>query len=459
MKTTLLKTLLALGLLLPVVAGAQVNSGSNGSDGAFNPTQNVTIDMANHPDGIYQYTSVNIPSGVTVSFIPNANNKPVVWLVQGDCTVGGTVDVTGQDNGRGGPGGFRGGTGGSNPTPGAGPGGGSAGVPNTVLVYGGTGSFGTVGDRNTGDAFGQGQAFPGQTYGNIYLLPLIGGSGGGAGSVEGSGGGGAIMIAASGKITVQGFIRAIGGGPSGQNYNSSSAGSGGAIRLVAAVVSGGGYLYAAGGVGAWGWRPGSGGYLTDSGGLGRIRIDAFQNTFGGQNIGVFTQGFQPIIIPASGQGIQLSIASVGGVAAPASPSGVLANPDVIISAQQANPIPVVVNCSNIPLNTEITVKVHPANGADVTAVGINNAGTLAASTATVALNMPRGGGIIYASAVTGIAGLSSNASEKDLKTKSLAETGWTANGERFVAMEVTASMGGKQHIAYLTKSGKRYPVQ
>ncbi len=147
------------------------------------------------------------------------------------------------------------------------------------------------------------------------------------------------------------------------------------------------------------------------------------------------------------------------MAAPASPSGVLANPDVIISAQQANPIPVVVNCSNIPLNTEITVKVHPANGADVTAVGINNAGTLAASTATVALNMPRGGGIIYASAVTGIAGLSSNASEKDLKTKSLAETGWTANGERFVAMEVTASMGGKQHIAYLTKSGKRYPVQ
>ena len=92
------------------------------------------------------------------------------------------------------------------------------------------------------------------------------------------------------------------------------------------------------------------------------------------------------------------------MAVPASPSGVLANPDVIIPAQQANPIPVVVRCTNLPLNTEISVVVHPANGPDVQAVGLNDAGTAASSTATVSLNMPRGGGIIYAKAVTGIAG-------------------------------------------------------
>ena len=160
----------------------------------------------------------------------------------------------------------------------------------------------------------------------------------------------------------------------------------------------------------------------------------------------------------AGQGIQLSLASVGGVAVPASPSGVLANPDVIISAQQVNPIPVVVNCTNIPLNSEITVKVQPANGTAVTAVGVNNAGTLAASTATISVNMPRGGGIIYASAVTGIAGGASNGNPADARTRSLAETGWTADGESFVAMEITASLGGKQTIAYLTKSGKRYPA-
>ena len=62
-------------------ASAQVNSGSNGSDGALNPTTNVVINMTDHPDGISQYTSVNMPVDVTVSFIPNANNTPVVWLV------------------------------------------------------------------------------------------------------------------------------------------------------------------------------------------------------------------------------------------------------------------------------------------------------------------------------------------------------------------------------------------
>ena len=66
--------------------------------------------MADHPDGIYHYTSVNIPAGVNVSFIPNAANKPVVWLVQGDCVLSGTVDVSGQNlnelgGGKGGPGG------------------------------------------------------------------------------------------------------------------------------------------------------------------------------------------------------------------------------------------------------------------------------------------------------------------------------------------------------------------
>lgn len=75
---TLVVSLLLAALLLPLTASAQVNSGSNGSDGAFNPTTNIVIiNMADHPDGIYQYTSVNISNFVNVSFIPNANNTPV----------------------------------------------------------------------------------------------------------------------------------------------------------------------------------------------------------------------------------------------------------------------------------------------------------------------------------------------------------------------------------------------
>ncbi len=82
-------------------AHAQVNSGSNGSDGAldfssmtnFSYSTNIVIDTHDHLNGIYQYTYVNIPGNVTVAFIPNANNSPVVWLVQSNCMVDGIIEV------------------------------------------------------------------------------------------------------------------------------------------------------------------------------------------------------------------------------------------------------------------------------------------------------------------------------------------------------------------------------
>src|SRR5882757_7340865 len=88
---------LAIGMtvLLPTIGWTQVNSGSDGSDGAFNPTTNTVINMADHPNGIYQYTFVNI-SNVVVTFIPNANNTPVVWLVQSNVVINnGGIDVSG----------------------------------------------------------------------------------------------------------------------------------------------------------------------------------------------------------------------------------------------------------------------------------------------------------------------------------------------------------------------------
>ena len=75
----------------------------------------------------------------------------------------------------------------------------------------------------------------------------------------------------------------------------------------------------------------------------------------------------------------------------------------------------------------------------------------------MSLNMPRGGGIIYAKAVTGLAGTASTGSGDAVR--SLAQTGWTATGERFKAIEVTAALGGAQRITYITESGKRYEAQ
>ena len=396
MKLKILAWLTICGALLPVLSSAQVNSGSNGSDGVFNPATNTVINMANHPNGIYQYTSVTISNGVTVTFIPNENNSPVTWLVQGNCEIDGTVDVSGQSSvnysgvaGAGGPGGWAGGNGGSVPTSGQGPGGGSFGS------YGAFASYGSLGSTNPWSSLP-----PGSTYGNNFLLPLQGGSGGGGSfnhnggnlPVGGGGGGGAILIAASGQIILTGGISANGGsgGQSEVNgyYNNyfGGGGSGGAARLVSSKF-----------IGSGGISVGGASYA----GSGRIRLDVYENSFGGSLNGVVSQGFQPIIIPVAGQGVQLSIASVAGAAVSATPNGQLVTPDAIISGQQANPIPIVVNCANLPLNTLITVTVKPASGASVSAVGYNTAGTLASSTATVSLTMPRGGGIIYATAATG----------------------------------------------------------
>jgi hypothetical protein len=352
---------------LPAGGRAQVNTGSDGSDGAFNPTAtNTVINMADHPTGIYQYTSVNIPAYVTVTFIPNANNTPVCWLVQNGVTINGTVNVSGQSvtqtqtqGGVGGPGGYHGGDGanGSSPsTAGQGPGGGNAG--------GGQGTY---------------------SYGNTFLIPLLGGSGGGGGNYSpwqpsgGGGGGGAILIAASTSITVNGTISASGGQPG----NDGGWGSGGAIRLVASQISG------------------SGSIPTTPNSSGRIRFDTYDNEFSGVVYGQFTSGFQPIIIPSAGQLAQLTVTSVGGVPVSASPTGVLSTPDAVVSAQQSSPLPVVVNCSNLPLGTAITVTIKPMTGSSVSAVGNNNTGTLASSTATISITIPRGGGLIYATAATG----------------------------------------------------------
>ena len=438
--------------ILSSSANAQVNSGSDGSDGAFNPTQSVNIDMTDHPTGIYQYTSVNIPSGVTVTFTPNANNTPVVWLVQGVCVIGGTVDVAGKNGDynvniglMGGPGGYAGGNGGSVGSAGLGPGGGPIGGSNASYA-----------------SLGQGDPTylpPGVIYGNAFILPLIGGSGGGGGAFStgyggfysgaaGGGGGGAMLIAASGTVQINGNIKCTGGAASYGSVGYSvdylgGGGSGGAVRLVAPTVVGAGTINAAGG------------YKNSSvAGNGRVRFDTLDNAFGGIIYGSFTQGFQPIIIPASGQGVQLAIQSIGGVAVATTPNGVLANPDVILPAQQTNPMNVVVNCANLPMNTTITLTVHPANGADIVATATNSAGTQANSTATIPVTMPRGGGIIYAKCVSGVIGSASV--QGDNYAKNIAETGWTAYGERFAQMEITAGIGRSQQVAYITESGKRY---
>jgi hypothetical protein len=414
MKQKLLQAMVA--VLLGVNANAQVNSGSNGSDGAFNPATNTVINIADHPNGIYQYTSVNIPSDVNVTFIPNANNTPVVWLVQSNVVINGIVDVSGKsasgvvDPGQGGPGGSDGGSGGQGAAPlahrGAGWGGGDAASGTGQERVGGGGSYAT---RGVGPVTGSAEmAAAGQTYGNKYLLPLLGGSGGGGGiypypgssaKAGGGGGGGSILVVSDSSIVVDGALWTAGGSAGGSGGDYGGGGSGGGIRLVAPYLGGKGTLSAPGGHGGTVFVPWS--WIAADGGMGFVRLDALDDNFVGSVLSaVGSRGFNPVLIPPA-TSVSLRIQSVGGAPVAASPSGQLATPDAVLSAQQNNPIPIVVHCSNLPLNTPITVTVRPANGSSVSAVGYNSTGTQASSTATVSLNMPRGGGILYATAVTG----------------------------------------------------------
>jgi hypothetical protein len=390
---------------LPIICPAQVvNTGSNGSDGALDfsgitYTTNIIINMADHPTGIYQYTTVNIPTNVTVTFMPNANNSPVTWLLQGSCVISGTVDVSGQcDNGlvpgQGGPGGGAGGYGGQGTSGlahrGAGLGGGDAAQIN-VNNYGGGGSYATVGVGGNGTPAGA----AGLTYGNKFLLPLLAGSGGGGGwGSGGGGGGGAILITSDISILVDGTVSANGGSGS----PAGGGGSGGGVRLVASQIFGHGTMSAHGGNGAP-WGPGSFGIGAANGGSGFVRLDVLDDQFVGTLNDSASRGYNPILI-APTQSASLAIQSIAGNAVPANPTGVLFTPDATISAQQNNPIPVVVSCVNLPLNTPITVVVKPVNGPTVLGSTVNNTGTLAASTATVSIVMPRGGGLVYATAAT-----------------------------------------------------------
>jgi len=91
-KSAMITTLLLLlAGLCPLAYG--FDSGSTGADGAFNPTTNTVLQLP--PDGVFNFTTVNIPAGVAVTFKKNANNTPVYILATGDVTIAGTISVNG----------------------------------------------------------------------------------------------------------------------------------------------------------------------------------------------------------------------------------------------------------------------------------------------------------------------------------------------------------------------------
>lgn len=381
--TTLVMMVIVLAFM-PAVALAAFVSGSTGADGDFTPTANTVLQIPE--SGVFNFGIVDIPNGVTVTFLKNSHYTPVTILASGDVTIKGTVSVNGgsasiNTPGIGGPGGFDGGIGGfigGAGYRGQGPGGGGGGI--TPDQGGSGGGAGFAGGGNNGSYCNNWAcrtvtiAVGGSSYGNAGLIPLIGGSGGGGaagiGSVGGGGGGGggALLIASSGTIRIDGAITANGGNGTyvgGIWTNGGGGGSGGGIRLVANVIIGEGNISAAGGSSP----SGNGTFVGGSGSAGRIRLEAWQitrvaNTNPTYTSLVYPASLYPISVPS------LGITQINGINTPGIPIGAYRAPDITLPFNTSSPVTVTVSAQNIPAGKTVTVKAMPESGNNVvTATG------------------------------------------------------------------------------------------
>jgi hypothetical protein len=365
--------------------GTTFSSGSTGVDGALNITApgvsyfNPAAMNLTKNTNVFNFTTITIAAGSTLKFWEGVFHGPVFLLASGDVTINGTIDIRGDDspgptsNGAqqgvefAGSGGYSGGLGGihgdSNHAalPGNGPGGGAAGDINGPYAAGG------------------------QFSADTFLVPLVGGSGGGGTNAngqfgaQGGAGAGAILIASSTKITLDsqgqggynGYILAWGGGG-----NQGCGGSGGAVRLVSNLI-----------IGVNGFRID----VTTNGGTncktapsyGLARIEALSTNLSSNNVSGPSNFSVPyaLNLPTAPLPV-ISVTSIGGIAINANP---FSFPDATINS--SSPVPVVITATNVPLASTVTMYLLSDSGPDQT-IPVTLTGTNQASTATVNVTFP-----------------------------------------------------------------------
>ncbi len=366
-------------------------------------------------DNVYHFASFRIDAGVRVRVRADRMRSPgpMVMLVQGAVEIRGTLDLSGNDGAAcgdignrapttPGPGGFPGGVGalGANPAQrGFGPGGSAfittfqGGLFQCPANHSGAGYY--VGG---GDAYGAPYfACNNGPYGNSFLVPLIGGSGG-AGALNnsaGGAGGGAIRISSDVSITIgsttsdDGAILARGGAATGCSpAGLGGAGSGGAVHLQAPAIQTG--TRSAHGISTAGASAGIS-FNPSTASAGRIRIDSNSLTGIGNLVPPPTTG--PLVNVPLPAPPAIQIASIDGIAVTASPTGAYLLPDVVIN--KTTPVAVVVNGQNIPPGTPINLFLSTDVGGTDAIISATLAGTLASSTVSVSVTLPTGVHRIY----------------------------------------------------------------
>jgi hypothetical protein len=489
--------LLATAAFLAGTPALAFDSGSTGADGALAPTVDTVIQLP--PSGILNYTSINIPQGVTVTFRKNALNTPVHLLVSGNATIAGRIAVWGwnshdvgtfgdgnQSNdgipGQGGPGGYDGGRGGRADQAlrpeiirggaGLGPGGGLGGIEGTDgcsgRAYDKGAGMGAAHAEEGGLSFGRSSctyqylsaAARAKPYGSALLQPLVGGSGGGGGrggtnyaGSGGGGGGGALLMAVSGTITLAptGILTAVGGAAGGSAGQGSGGvgggGSGGAIRLIATSVTGSGTIAADGGCVFYesGGRQCAQGSSSIGGGgaPGRIRIEAETNTFKGTSTPTYVADTPGPIFLSSIPSLRID--TIAGVTVSATPTG---NGDVMLPADVVNPVTVTFRTTNVPAGNTVQLKVIPAHGDPIEALSPAITGTAESGGASVQVRLPQGPSVLQATTTYTIAVAMGEALSR------------FAGNERVERVQLVATLGdaGDPQVRLITVSGKDYLV-
>jgi hypothetical protein len=371
-------------LCLPVVGLAQYDicgcEGHPDSLGAFNLDDPATwppgtkqstnrIDIPLPPDGVMVFDSFSTvaSTSLNIHFVRNARNTPVRLLVAGNVTIQQAIWLDGDrggdsgslragQGGLGGPGGFRGGDG-------------------AYWDVNGTNTY--RGAHGLGPG-GGGDAQDGRFAGPVELRPLIGGSGGAGGNSTttgncpaggGGGGGGAILIASNTRININGPIYALGGDSGFKPYYITCAtdgyhGSGGAIRLVAPLVTGTGPLYARA-------------HNNNAAGNGIIRIEAATDTYTGTTApaAIRTAVMGPLVNPVASE---IRIIAINDELVPETLTGPLGGIDFLVPSSGLNTFNV--ETLGVPAGTtlQLTIK-NKAGRPDGGVAVINETGVINAA--------------------------------------------------------------------------------
>lgn len=356
----------ALAMLCFAPAHAAITvPGANGSDGVLSVNGNTIIDLSKAATGawdsnspiagngvydpnkwavVFHYSSVNISAG-TLYFLNNDTRAPVVWLVNGNVNISGIIELRVDAAGyQPGPGGFRSGHYNNGIDVGFGPGG--------SLAPGGGGTYASPGTAGTSLLL----------YGNDRILPLIGGSGGSGGS-----GVGAILIAATGTITINGAIHA-------EAYT----GSGGAIRLIADSVLGNGYIYA---------------YKKSAGGDGRIDVESNHTDATLHFAPVPAAGYapDPAVLWPSTSAPSTRIVSIGGIPIGSDPKASFNSAaDATPAVSPGQPLEVIIETKNVATNSTVNLRVGPlhANATIIPAAFVSGTAAVATWKATISATAP-----------------------------------------------------------------------